>query len=408
MAIVIQTALLLEFDKYLKVVVAESMQTTPSNTQLKRLENTLKSIGPVVYEYRRLIKVLDRPQNDTIRFISYLKIAKRLVLKSSNATFRNKYQKCLHSAMLTRLNNELVKFFQTEFASSMKNSAGNENVDQLLPAFITHVSVCNLDLEELTLDIMSDNYSLPDYINRMGQLKALCLTCHDDYPYKLHDLSSIACLPSLTTIRFDHVSIPSFQPIFALKNLKKLSFIMCEISDALMSYTTKSPHTLPNLTCLEFNMCYDLKQLPSGLCNLVNLRKLSVTNCNELDVLPKQLGDLSNLESLNLHCCTKLQELPESIGSLCNLSSIDISDCLSISVLPKEIGELCGLRVLKMNGCTGLQELPVSMGKLAQLQEVICDEETSYLWMDFETDIHNWKINVVEDDRLQSFMKIVN
>ncbi|KAI3798638.1 hypothetical protein L1987_33916 [Smallanthus sonchifolius] len=242
----------------------------------------------------------------------------------------------------------------------------------------------------------------------MSQLKFLSIASYNDYPSKLHNLSFIACLTNLQNIRFEHVSISSVQPIFALKNLTQLSFVMCEIGEALMSCPTESPYMLPNLKTLEIDMCYDLKQLPSGICNnLVKLQKLSITNCHELDVLPKELGGLSNLEMLSLRCCTKLQELPESIGSLHNLRSIDISDCLSISVLPEEMGELCWLRVLKMNGCGGLQELPMSMSELGQLEEVICDEETSYLWMDFESDLHNLKINVVEDDRLESFMKIV-
>ncbi|KAJ0485958.1 putative leucine-rich repeat domain superfamily [Helianthus annuus] len=259
--------------------------------------------------------------------------------------------------------------------------------------------------EELTLDITSQNYSLPESINRMDQLKVLSITGRCNHPSKLHNLSPIACLPNLTTIRFEHVSVPSLQPIFALRNLKQLSFVMCEISDALMSITTYN--MLPNLTHLEFDMCYDLKQLPSWLCDLAHLQKLSITNCHEIDVLPNGTGGLSNLESLSLHSCTKLQELPESIGKLRSLSYIDISDCLSIGVLPEEVGELCGLRVLKMNGCTGLQELPVSTSELSGLEEVICDEETSYLWMEFESDLPNLKINVVEDDRSETFMKIV-
>ncbi|KAK1410654.1 hypothetical protein QVD17_37192 [Tagetes erecta] len=261
------------------------------------------------------------------------------------------------------------------------------------------------NVEELTLNIVrSKTNSLPEFIKQMNQLKVLSVKGCSDYPSKFHNLSSIEGLTSLTSIRFEHVSVPSMQPILALKNLKQLTFVMCEIGDAFMSCAIDM---LPNLTNLEIDMCYDVKQLPSGLCNLVQLKKLSITNCHELSVVPKGLGDLSNLEMLSLHCCTKLQELPESIGSLRKLSFIDISDCLSLSVLPEEISELCDLKVLKMNGCGGLQELPLSISELGQLEEVICDEETSYLWMNFETDLQKLKINIVEEDRLESLMKIV-
>ncbi|KVI08617.1 Disease resistance protein [Cynara cardunculus var. scolymus] len=262
-------------------------------------------------------------------------------------------------------------------------------------------------VEVLILNISSKQYSLPQFIESMGQLKVLSVTSYGDNPAQLHNLPSIGVLSNLKRIRFTHLSVSSsIQPIFALQNLQKLSFVMCELSNAFTNDTTGSP-MLPNLTELEFDRCYDLNELPAGLCSLVHLQKLSITNCHELDVLPKGLGRLLNLEFLSLNCCTKLQELPESIGSLLKLRFIDISDCLSISLLPEQIGELCSLRVLKMRGCQGLQDLPVSMSKLLQLEEVICDEETSYLWMDFETDLCNLKINVVEDDRFESFMKIV-
>ncbi|KAK1410658.1 hypothetical protein QVD17_37196 [Tagetes erecta] len=295
-----------------------------------------------------------------------------------------------------------------------------EKFDQLPSYFTTHFT--NADsvgfifsnwhyviahyVEKLTLNIRSKTCSLPpNFITRMNQLKVLSVTGCSDYPSKFHDLSFIERLTNLKSIRFEHVSVPSIQPILALKNLKQLTFVMCEISDAFMSCSIDSPDT--SLTSLEIDTCYDVKQLPSGLCNLVQLKKLSITNCHELSVVPKGLGNLSNLEMLSLHCCTKLQELPDSIGNLRKLSFIDVSDCLSLSVLPEEIGELCGLKVLKMNGCGGLQELPMSISELWRLEEVICDEETSYLWMDFETDLQKLKINIVEEDRLESLMKIV-
>ncbi|KAM0021894.1 putative leucine-rich repeat domain superfamily [Helianthus debilis subsp. tardiflorus] len=329
---------------------------------------------------------------------------------TQTARFKNPLKRlqqiCLHSNKLIRLNNGYVKFFHTQLHLKV-----DDLEDKLLPASCTTVGF-NRNLEELTLEATSQNYLLPESINsRMDKLKVLTIKGNCDHPSKLHNLSSIAsCLSNLTILRFEHVSVPSLQPIFALKNLKQLSFVMCEMGgDAFMSFTTESPYNmLPNLTHLEFDMCYDLKQLPSWLCNLAHLQKLSITNCHELDALPKELGGLSSLESLNLHSCTKLQELPVSIGSLPSLNYLDISDCLSISVLPEEIGELCGLRVLKMNGCTGLQQLPLSTSELSRLDEVICDEETSYLWMEFESEIANLKINVVEDDRLETFMKIVH
>ncbi|PWA46483.1 Disease resistance protein [Artemisia annua] len=259
-------------------------------------------------------------------------------------------------------------------------------------------------VEVLTLNIRSKKYALPYFIEKMHQLKVLSVISYGVYPTELYNLPLIGKLSNLKRIRFEHVSLSSFiQPIYSLGNLQKISFVMCKIGDALMS----SSYVPPNLTELEIDRCYDLTKLSSGICDLVNLKKLSITNCHELDILPKGLGSLSNLEILRLSCCTKLQELPKSISMLQSLSFIDISDCLSISVLPEEFGELCGLKVLKMSGCRGLQELPVSITKLLQLEDVICDEETSYLWMNVESDLYNLRVNVVEEDRTESFMKII-
>ncbi|XP_071710777.1 probable disease resistance protein At5g66910 [Rutidosis leptorrhynchoides] len=264
------------------------------------------------------------------------------------------------------------------------------------------------NVQALVLNVQSQIYTLPHFIKKMNFLKVLNITGYGPYPSKLHEFASISSAVNLKRLRLEHVSLSLIHSIFALKNLKKLSFIMCEIGDAFESISTTSLPMLPNLMELEIDRCYDLKQIPEELCSLVRLNKLSVTNCHELNALPKGLGSLSNLEILRLHSCTRLVKLPKSIGYLKNLSFLDISDCLSISALPDEIGELNGLRVLKMSGCRGLEDLPDSVTNLVLLEDVICDEETSYLWNNVESDdMCDLKINIVEDDRFASFMKIV-
>ncbi|XP_024978676.1 probable disease resistance protein At5g66900 [Cynara cardunculus var. scolymus] len=263
-------------------------------------------------------------------------------------------------------------------------------------------------VEVLVLNIRSQKYALPWFIQKMNKLKVLNITSYSNNFTELHQLSLIGSLSNLRRIRFEHLSIPPLiQSIFEFKNLKKLSFIMCEIGNAFDSCTIDAPSMLPNLIELEIDRCYDFKEVPAALCNIDHLQKLSITNCHELDALPKGFGRLSNLETLRLDSCTKLAELPNSIGNLGSLTFLDISDCLSISFLPHQIGELTALRVLKMSGCRGLQDLPASVTSLSSLEDVICDEETSYLWRFYEHDLCDLKINIVEDDRFADFMKIV-
>ncbi|PWA58352.1 Disease resistance protein [Artemisia annua] len=292
------------------------------------------------------------------------------------------------------------------------------------------------NVEVLILNIRSKHYSLPQFIRKMSQLKVLVVTGYGTCPTQLDDISCLGSSSSLRCIRFEHICfLSSVHIIFKLRKIKKLTFVTCKIGDVIPHITlgqkrldrsafsaiqvlrkacntlkvcaTKRHYTLPNLTDLEFDRCYDLKNLPAGLGNIAQLQNLSITNCHELDALPEELGSLSNLKTLSIHSCTKLQELPESTGSLQNLQLLDISDCLSINVLPQQIGELSSLRVLQMSGCQGLHELPESVSKLLQLKDVICDEETSYLWKNVGADVGNVKITVVEKDILGSFMKII-
>ncbi|GJW49614.1 reverse transcriptase domain-containing protein [Tanacetum coccineum] len=357
MAVAIEIALKRVFNdllKCLKLVLDQTILAARFTKQLNRLEKTLQSIK--FNESWRYSKVLDRPQKEITEFIVYMNKGKELVLKCSRVNDLNTNQKYFHLYKLIRLNNELLRFFKVEMEvkmmiTSMRSLSGVSDLaykmDQLL--FIE---------------------GKPLFIEQLAQPtdEAFDSICYD-----------------LTAPKGDDLTL----------------------SDAFTG-DIESPNMLPgSLTELRFDGCYDLKELPSGICSLVNLRALSITNCHELDGLPKALGNLLHLENLSLRCCTKLQELPESIGSLRNLISIDISDCLSISVLPEEIGELSCLRVLKMSGCRGLQELPLPLSNLCQLEDVTCDEETSYLWMNFGSDLYDLKVNVVEDNIIESFMKII-
>ncbi|KAJ0817968.1 putative leucine-rich repeat domain superfamily [Helianthus annuus] len=241
----------------------------------------------------------------------------------------------------------------------------------------------------------------------MIHLKVLIVTGYGVYPTQINNLEVLACLVKPSRIRFEHVSLsPSIQHIFKLNTLNKLTFVMCKIGNVLSSGTTGSTYMLENLKDFEIDFCYDLKELPAGLCSSVQLKKLIITNCQELDALPEELGNLLNLEILGLHCCTKLKELPESVGSLHKLSSIDISDCSHISALPTQIGELSSLKVIAISGCEGLQKLPKSLAELKKIEALICDEERLYLWKNIASDHSEVKINLVEEDRYGTFTKI--
>lgn len=234
----------------------------------------------------------------------------------------------------------------------------------------------------LILNFQTKDYSLPEFVKDMAQLKVLIITNYGFAAAEINCLPLIGQISSLRRIRLEHVSISSLgTSALQLSYLKKISLIMCEIGEAL----NDCANMFPNAIEIEIDCCPDLVQLPDGLCDLVLLKKLSITSCNELSELPEELGKLKNLKVLRLNSCTTLEKLPESIGDLHELSFLDISDCLSIEALPERIGELRSLRTFHMRGCRGLtfEELPSSVENLQHLV-VIGDEQTILLWQDYE------------------------
>ncbi|KAJ9552654.1 hypothetical protein OSB04_016699 [Centaurea solstitialis] len=264
---------------------------------------------------------------------------------------------------------------------------------------------CNLkvpEVEVLVLNLMSKTYTLPHFLEEMQKLKILNVTNHGLYPTEFHNFHLLGCSSNLTRIRLERVAISSLSgPTLALVNLQKISFIMCKMGNAFEELSSDNSNIWPGLVEIEMDYCQDLVGFPALLCNNSHLKRLSITNCSEMSELPEEIGNLTSLETLSLRSCTKLEKLPESLTRLEKLNIHDISDCLSLSELPKEIGKLGGLRRINMKGCTGVHEIPTSAKELSDTQ-VICDEEILYHWQDFS----NVEINVVEEDRFETIIRI--
>ncbi|GJY48456.1 probable disease resistance protein [Tanacetum coccineum] len=257
-------------------------------------------------------------------------------------------------------------------------------------------------VEVLVMNFLSTMHPLPRFIQYIKKLKVLIITNYGYYFSEIENFPPPQYLSSLTSIRLDHVSISSTSTsILELKNLQKLSLIMCKIGDSFKEYADGIPNKLPSLLELDIDSCDDLVTFPVMLCNLLPLRKLCITNCHELTSLSEEFGNFPNLDVLRLASCSNLAALPKTIRNLQKLSIIDISDCIHLSELPVEVGELGSLQIVYMRGCTGLHELPSSVkGPL----EVVCDTETSLHWIN----IPNVKLKLVEEDKIGNFMKIVS
>ena len=237
-------------------------------------------------------------------------------------------------------------------------------------------------------------------MKQMEKLKVLILTNNGLRTAQLINFSVLGSLPSLKRIRLEHVRIPPlYNTTEKLKNLEKISLIMCKISEAFNNCSIQFSNMFPNLVELNIDYGSDLVELPEGICDFVELKRLSITNCPKLSALPERIGKLRNLEVLRLRDCIKLSELPKSIGRLRNLSIIDISGCQKMKKIPEEIGELCNLRKIHVRECWSLckSELPATVMNLVGLKKVICDTETAKMWEPYEQHLKNLRISVPEE-----------
>ncbi|KAL2489744.1 putative disease resistance protein [Forsythia ovata] len=255
------------------------------------------------------------------------------------------------------------------------------------------------DVKVLILNFQIKIYTLPEFMERMSRLTVLIVTNYGFTRAYLKNFPLPCQFINLKRIRLENISIPSIATsILQLKNLQKISMIMCEIAKAFEVDTLPISDTWPNLNEINIEYCDDLVELPAWFCGLVHLKKLSLSYCQELVSLPAELGNLTNLEMLKLQSCTKLLELPESISELRELKFLNLSDCVEMDHLPEQLGDLCGLRTIHMMGCTALSELPPSVMDLVQLERVICDEETAYLWEFYKDYLDKLQIIVVKED----------
>nr|XP_016488078.1 PREDICTED: probable disease resistance protein At5g66900 [Nicotiana tabacum] len=260
-------------------------------------------------------------------------------------------------------------------------------------------------------------YKLPQFMEKMSQLKALIVTNNGFSLAELSNFSVLCSSPNLNRINLERISIASiFTGNLQLTNLRKISLIMCEVGKAFSNSVVKMSSMWPNLVEMSLEYCNDLVILPADICDLVHLKKLSICYCQELIALPEEVGKLENLEILRVQSCTKLTELPESIVKHQRLCFLDVYDCVDMDSMPMEIGQLSVspaniavfinnnsgkyklLYRICMGSRLGFDELPRSVINLVKLEHVICDEETALLWEQYKGCLRNLRINVLKED----------
>ncbi|XP_006338225.1 probable disease resistance protein At5g66910 isoform X1 [Solanum tuberosum] len=252
-------------------------------------------------------------------------------------------------------------------------------------------------VEVLVLNFETRTYNLPLFMEQMSQLKTLIVTNNGFFPANLNNFQ-LCSLLNLKRINLERISVTSiFTANLQLPNLRKISLNICEIGEAFENSAAKMPYMWPKLVEMNIEYCSDLTKVPAEICDLVDLKRLSICYCHELVALPEELGRLTNLEILRLHSCTNVAELPKSIAKLNKLKLLDVYDCVAMDNLPLEVDQLCSLQTLCMGSSLGIDKLPDSPQKLVKLEDVVCDEETAYLWEYVKEHLKNLRITVMEE-----------
>jgi len=273
------------------------------------------------------------------------------------------------------------------FAGKMSST---ERLDNIVKVEVVQVLVLNLRTKE---------YTLPEFIRKMNELKVLIITNYFDLNCSLINFELVGSLSSLRRIRLERVSVTTFGKWY---NLRRLSLYHCNTREAFESDSIPISEALPNLVELCIDYCKDLVTLPTGLCDITRIKKLSITKCMNFIALPNDIGNLENLKTLRLSSCAVFEEIPASIGKLFQLRFLDISGCVSLQNLPEEIGDLQNLERLHMVGCPC--KIPSSVSGLENLKNVRCDEETAIPWKEvYKPNLPSLKIEEAYDHSLFLF-----
>ncbi|KAG7545243.1 P-loop containing nucleoside triphosphate hydrolase [Arabidopsis suecica] len=250
--------------------------------------------------------------------------------------------------------------------------------------------------EILILNFSSDKYVLPPFITKMPQLRVLVIINNGMSPAVLHDFSIFANLSKLRSLWLERVHVPELSnSTNPLKNLHKMSLILCKINKSFDQTGVDVANIFPKLGDLTIDHCDDLVALPSSICGLTSLSCLSITNCPRLGELPKNLSKLQALEILRLYACPELKTLPGEICELPGLKYLDISQCVSLSCLPEEIGKLKKLEKIDMRECC-FSGRPSSAVSLKSLRHVICDTDVAFMWDEVKKVVPGLKIEAAE------------
>ncbi|KAL3698328.1 hypothetical protein R1sor_012404 [Riccia sorocarpa] len=157
-----------------------------------------------------------------------------------------------------------------------------------------------------------------------------------------------------------------------LNELRRLRILKISRCGAIRNWPT-SLSKLKDLKQLKLEVLNKPFELPGTFGNLTNLEHLSIKNC-KLSSVPssvrnwqRALGELTSLKRLALESVDTPFELPDTFGDLIKLEHLSINQC-KVGSIPSSLRKLTSLRFLKVSEVVGTQAIPDVMRFLRQVQ----------------------------------------
>ncbi|XP_030970817.1 TMV resistance protein N-like [Quercus lobata] len=193
---------------------------------------------------------------------------------------------------------------------------------------------------------------------------------------------------------------------------------------------TKLPSSiehLTNLASLQLRDCKNLVCLPSIICNFKSLKVINLAGCSKLDSLPEKLWNVESLEELDISGIA-LRELPSSIVTLKNLKELSFRGCKEpppklwsqlfpfnlmprrrinpMSLLLPSLLGMFSLTKLDMSDCN-LRTIPNDIGNLSSITHLNLSENHFSCLPESIVQLSKlYEINLCNCTRLRSFPQL--
>ena len=120
---------------------------------------------------------------------------------------------------------------------------------------------------------------------------------------------------------------------------------------------------------MNFIGCVSLETLPGDIHNLKHLLHLYCNGCSKLTSFPQIKRNIGKLANLRLDG-TSIKELPSSIELLQDLRDLCLNNCKNLESLPDSICNLSSLRTLTLDCCSKLGKLPKDLERMPCLEKL--------------------------------------